>query len=575
MFGSQITQKEALKLIPGQSQKRLEELVKKHKLFVASTGKNSIYIKESLHLAINVEYIKSLYEKYGTDWLKMYLKLNEGGYDNPVIMRLTGEDILNNRFGDLYFSEEETANDIIRLTQPLKEEVDLSRALRQIQPRVVRNVSIKVFCKDCRFNIDSQNGEEADCNHPAERQVYRARYVVPNEMPRRSIFQNLEAREIDDAIIEAKVFKANCQKKELPFSEEERPVFLPGTIDLYHDYIENKDGKHTLNTNTKNHISDIKRNLRYMVEGLNANNINVNRLMTDRISREMGQKISVYMYNVKNLKGSHSRVIGQLSSFFNWAIGMKRYNMANPFFKIERMKNEIVPVALEMQTFNRLLEMLASPAPYFDKPNDIGFNQAHCDWLRKAFLLSVFTGRRREELVTMRWSFINRNQRGTLLIKGDNCKIVKQKKQGESQNKRKYTVPLYPELLEFLNNLGLQNKRDTDDFILFPECEQGQNRLSRLQMMEKLSRSFAFLIKFIEHDQGKVSFKSIRKIYTSKARTKYGSNAGIITDHLDGGVISKHYHDTSEFLEHVAKTFYIFDERSVLPDVLPRINQAL
>ncbi len=60
-----------------------------------------------------------------------------------------------------------------------------------------------------------------------------------------------------------------------------------------------------------------------------------------------------------------------------------------------------------------------------------------------------------------------------------------------------------------------------------------------------------------EEARKKISFKSIRKIFTSRAKNVYPDLAYILTDHTSGSVLDKNYHDPKEFFARVEKEFSV------------------
>ena len=78
-------------------------------------------------------------------------------------------------------------------------------------------------------------------------------------------------------------------------------------------------------------------------------------------------------------------------------------------------------------------------------------------------------------------------------------------------------------------------------------------------MKRKLSKAFVHFLSLVENKQENMSFKSIRKIFTSKAKDDYGDKANILTDHKSssGSVLDEHYYDSKNFLAKVEKEFSV------------------
>ena len=86
-------------------------------------------------------------------------------------------------------------------------------------------------------------------------------------------------------------------------------------------------------------------------------------------------------------------------------------------------------------------------------------------YLKDGFKLFLLTGGRREEVVDLRWSDIFITVNGVKFFRIQNLKVVRNIKKDEVY---KY-IPINFDLFDLLLEMGYDEKKQTDDFILFPE----------------------------------------------------------------------------------------------------------
>ena len=67
---------------------------------------------------------------------------------------------------------------------------------------------LKIYCNQCKKTLNKGNNKLGGCNHPIEKQVYKAVYNIPNGGGKRKS-KVLTSRVLDKAIVECLEFKAS------------------------------------------------------------------------------------------------------------------------------------------------------------------------------------------------------------------------------------------------------------------------------------------------------------------------------------------------------------------------------
>jgi hypothetical protein len=98
-------------------------------------------------------------------------------------------------------------------------------------------------------------------------------------------------------------------------------------------------------------------------------------------------------------------------------------------------------------------------------------------------------------------------------------------------------IPITDDLFDFLNELGYEEKRNSDEYILFPERFENTKT-----MMDVLSKSFTHY-RIGAGIKKKLSLKDLRKTYISWVNQELGGTTGLITSHSTNEVLEKFYLD--------------------------------
>jgi integrase len=148
--------------------------------------------------------------------------------------------------------------------------------------------------------------------------------------------------------------------------------------------------------------------------------------------------------------------------------------------------------------------------------------------------LFLLTGGRREEVVDLKWGDIYQSENGTYFFMISNKKVER-----NSNNKGSYMkyIPINSDLLSFLFELGFEDKKHSNDYILFPE-----RNISNTTIMNNLSKSFTFYRKSAKIEK-EISLKDLRKTYITWVNQAMGTKTGILTSHSTEKVLKEHYLD--------------------------------
>lgn len=152
------------------------------------------------------------------------------------------------------------------------------------------------------------------------------------------------------------------------------------------------------------------------------------------------------------------------------------------------------------------------------------------NYLVQGFKLSLLTGGRREEVVDLKWSNIFMYVRGVKFFKIRNIKVELL----TAEDYWKY-ISINTDLMNLLLKLGYHDKKQTDDFILFPE-----RQILKKTIMNDLSKGFTHYKKMANIDK-KVSFKNLRKTYLSWVNAVMNKDTCILSSHSTYEILERYY----------------------------------
>jgi len=156
-------------------------------------------------------------------------------------------------------------------------------------------------------------------------------------------------------------------------------------------------------------------------------------------------------------------------------------------------------------------------------------------YLIDGFKLALYTGLRREELVSLSWNDLKYSEEiGCLVFVIDNLKV---ERITGKKYKSKY-VPVGPDLKELLIELGYNDFKTSDLFILEPN-----RKVKHTTMMAALSRGFTHYYKQAFTDVEPKQFKILRKTYLSYLNKSVGDDMIELSSHRSMKTLKNHYLD--------------------------------
>lgn len=409
-----------------------------------------------------------------------------------------------------------------------------------------------VFCNKCKTDIH-HNKKGNKCNHPIEKQVYKAIIRIPGSGYERKT-KILKSRDFSEAVKEFLDFKEMVQNPLLQQEADKKTKtpFLKDAIVMYIDYMNDVDVPfHLKKYLSESHIYSTTIALKIFVRFIVSRGI---KFETFKLS-QINDSIVGYYCDFLNEKYDNNYTfndkIRTLRIFFNYLIEKEEYSIKNVWKKVKLKSEKPTDITISDKDFFDLLKII-SPDESFEQIGKSRRNM-YRPWLKDLIRLKAYTGRRNAELFAMKWNMIHFEDGMPVYIESPNIKVNKKQNNFEEKDFQYTYIPVGEELFELLIDLKLEQNVNSDNYIIAPETKNRQN-------IEKYSsKYFTFFFKRLKRNYIR-QLKHLRQTYITKEDTFI--NRGISMQHSSYNTTSKHYIDRKEIAKQMVESgFRIFPKK--------------
>jgi integrase len=365
--------------------------------------------------------------------------------------------------------------------------------------------------------------------------------------------KKLETRDINEAIKQAMEFerqvKTGHYKNEIKVEVQPKNSFEEGNktphllihaLARYVGWLNNEDvPEHLVVERSSDHLKDIERKLELLLTALKHKGYDLSSLRIDQINDKTVGDVYKYLSTETNYSSrTFNRHFSYYSSFLKWF--SEEYYPVKAWFKRVNLKPVTSnPQAITKEEYDALLRITTPENGIQEYESGVKKERNfYRPYLVHAFRLALETGRRRAELINMKFNGITEESDGSGYIKVEDFKVNHIQKRTTEETKKYIYVPLTDSLRQLLNEMGYEKYKGTDNYILAPEIKSKRNKV----MADLLSRSFTHYYKKLNTGR-ELTFKSFRKAYITNLSLFMRGNTKAITGHTTDEVIEKHYQD--------------------------------
>jgi integrase len=347
----------------------------------------------------------------------------------------------------------------------------------------------------------------------------------------------LSATNYEDAVAETiefeKELKSNGYETIIPKVDEGNDFSVLGAIVKYNQYLNGiSQYAHLRKDVSKGHIDEMIRFCRFFAKIL-KHNYNIERMRIVDVSQQDVADFYVWAEEHYSPK-TFNKCLAGLKGFFDFLIEVEEVEMKNPFRKYVR---KFVPqsdiMTINKDEFELIIQAVDNYSPYCVLGGKGERKNLYRPYLKDGFKLFLLSGGRREEVVDLKWSSIFESDNKIKFFRIENLKVSRIMKK---ETVYKY-IPITDDLFDFLKELGYEEKRNTDEYILFPQRYEKTKT-----MMDVLSKSFTHY-RIGSGIEKEISLSDLRKTYISWVNNQLGDNTGLVTSHSTNQVLEKFYLD--------------------------------
>lgn len=326
---------------------------------------------------------------------------------------------------------------------------------------------------------------------------------------------------------------------------------------------------HLIKERSGDHIKDVERAAERLIDCLKESGYNIGIISVEDINDEMVGKIYSYLEQKKFAGRTFNKYFSYYTSFLKWYAEEYDYPIRNYFERVKRKRLNPNPEAITYKEYEALLKQITPENGVKEYKDGIKLTRnVYRPWLANSFRLALETGRRREEVINLKWNDILESD-GIQYIKVEDYKVNRIQNRIADKEKKFIYIPVTDSLGKLLNDLGYEKNANADSFILAPDIKISRGRV----MSDILSRGFSHYYDQLNTGK-KLTFRCLRKTYITNLEIFMGrGNTKEVTGHSNDQVIQKNYIDKREIAK-AARGFNVFSTEAERTDDLKELRTA-
>jgi integrase len=426
-------------------------------------------------------------------------------------------------------------------------------------PKGLKVKGLCVYCTKCKFNVTDRCGltskRISNCDN-VEKHRYKVLVYIPGTEGM-SKSKLLDTRDHTEAMKQAIAFREELEKNNYSTKVIASKTTIPKTIveamAYYISYLNNEtphEQEHKIRS--KGHIDEVERYFKYFIEYLESVGTLPIILPVQKMDKDLVGKLKSFLLETKRFAPkTYNKYIGLMRIFTEFIIDEFEFKIKNPFKGFKPLKVEKRVKTIINNEFHDLLEIIR-PENGIETLSTGQKKNRYKPWLKDAILLTLLTGRRREETVTMKFNGVIENEKGEPISIGiEDYKVNRSNGVTKKEGRKTIYVPVISPLKTLLLKLGYTENKGKDMYILAPD-----ETMERRTMMDFMSKSFTHYYKQLNTGKD-LKLYDLRKTYISHLYAKHGEKARMITKHSGEDVMMQHYIDDKVVAE-IAMDFGMF-----------------
>ena len=376
---------------------------------------------------------------------------------------------------------------------------------------------LHIVCKKCCKLIEVSQAAYKGCDHPLDRQKYKAIIKVNGARKTR----DLKALEYETAVKELLEFKDELSNPMKFIVQSEVPeikfeLFTDFML-MYCDWLEGVDvPRYEQKDRSEKHIKETLRYIKKFTAFLKSNGHKMDKLTIYQVDKFMLGKYYEYLeVNVKN-HSTFNHNLRALKNFYNFLTIEMELSIPNIPKKMKLKYENPNPTSISDQDFLKILSVINEEDSIEVLKSGIKKNR-YRHYTKAGIELAAFTGMRLEEVTSLKYSDIVVDSNGELeCLIGTDLKFERAHNWDNTKATKTVYIPISKELEDLLIKLNYKENLGVDKYLI-----AGDDCIDRKTLAKQLSHSFTFYRNKAELSND-FSIKHLRKTFLTKLHLQTG-----------------------------------------------------
>jgi integrase len=376
---------------------------------------------------------------------------------------------------------------------------------------------LHIVCKKCNRHVEVSQTTYKGCNHPLERQKYKA--VLKANGSRKT--RDLRSSDYDEAVKELLDFKSELsnpiQLINLNVQPEIKYELFTDFMYMFGDYLENVGiPRHEQKIRSSKHIKETIGYINKLGGFLIKNGYDLDKLTIYQIDKYMLGKYYEYLEETIKSNSTFNHNLRALKSFYNFLTIEKELGIPNIPKKMKLKYENPNPTSISDQDFLKLLSVINEEDSIEVLKSGIKKNR-YRHYTKFGIELAAFTGMRLEEVTSLKYSDIVVDSNGELeCLIGTDLKFERAHNWDNTKATKTVYIPISKELEDLLIKLNYKENLGVEKYLI-----AGDAGIDRKTLAKQLSHSFSFYRNKAELSND-FSIKHLRKTFLTKLHLQTG-----------------------------------------------------
>jgi integrase len=411
---------------------------------------------------------------------------------------------------------------------------------------------LHIVCKKCCKLVEVSQASYRGCEHPFDRQKYKAIIKVKGTRKTR----DLKALDYDTAVkelLEFKVELSNPIKLIIqPIQPEIKYELFTDFMCMYGDWLENVDvPRHEQKVRTSKYIKETVGYIIKFSDFLKSNGHKLDKLTIYQVDKYMLGNYYEFLEETIKSHSTFNHNLRALKNFYNFLINDKELILANIPKKMKLKYENPNPTSISDLDFLKLLSVINEEDSIQILKSGVKKNR-YRPYTKIGIELCAYTGMRLEEVASLKYSDIVVDSNGELeCLIGTDLKFERAHNWDSTKAPKTVYIPISKELEDLLIKLNYKENLGAEKYLI-----AGDENITRSSLAKQLSHSFTFYRNKAELSND-FSIKHLRKTFLTKLHLQTGLTESMGYQKTST-VILKNYIDKKAVVKEVNKRGFSF-----------------